>query len=64
VGLKPQVRVICGGTDASIYNEEGIQMVVIGFGGKAEHTKDENIAVADMGKALRIIQYIFEEMSG
>lgn len=63
VGLKPQVKVICGGTDASIYNKKGIQTVVIGFGGKAEHTKDENIAVADMEKAVSIIRHIFEELS-
>jgi len=63
VGLEPEVRVICGGTDASIYNKKGIQTVVIGFGGKAEHTKDENIAVADMEKAVSMIHRIFEELS-
>ena len=63
VGLKPNVRVICGGTDASNYNEKGIETVVIGMGCRAEHTKEENIAVADMEKAVRIIQHIFKELS-
>ena len=63
VGLDPQVRIICGGTDASIYNEEGIQTVVIGMGGVAEHSKDEHIAVADMEKAVSMIQHIFEAVS-
>ena len=63
VGLKPNVRVICGATDASSYNEKGIETVVIGTGGRAEHTKEENIAVADMEKAVRIIQHIFKELS-
>jgi tripeptide aminopeptidase len=64
VGLKPQVRVICGGTDGSIYNEKGIQTVIIGMGGKAEHSKDEHIAVADMEKAVGMIRHILEAVSG
>jgi len=64
IGLKPQVRVICGGTDGSIYNEKGIQTVVIGMGGVAEHSKDEHIAVVDMEKAVSMIQHILEAVSG
>lgn len=63
VGLKPNVRVICGATDASNYNEKGIETVVIGMGGRAEHTKEENIAVEDMEKAVRIVQHILKELS-
>ena len=63
VGLKPNVRIICGGTDASNYNEKGIETVVMGMGVKAEHTKEENIAVADMEKAVDIIQHLFKELS-
>jgi tripeptide aminopeptidase len=63
VGLEPQVRLICGGTDGSVYNEKGIQTVVIGTGVKAEHSKEENIAVADMEKAVRMIQHILKELS-
>jgi len=63
VGLKPNVQIICGGTDASNYNEKGIETVVIGMGAKAEHTKEENIAVADMEKVIDVIHYIFKELS-
>jgi len=63
VGLKPNVRIICGGTDASNYNEKGIETVVIGMGAKAEHTKEESIAVVDMERAVDIIQHIFKELS-
>lgn len=63
VGLKPNIKVICGGTDATNYNKKGIETAVIGTGGKAAHGKDENIAVADMEKAVNIIQYIFKEFS-
>jgi len=64
VGLKPNVRVTCGGTDAYNYNEKGIETVVIGMGCKAEHTKEENIAVVDMEKVVDVIQHIFKELSG
>jgi len=40
-----------------------MQIVVIGTGGKAGHTKEENIAVADMEKAVAIIQHIFKQLS-
>lgn len=60
-GVDPQVKVICGGTDAAIYNARGIETVVIGMGVQAEHTKDENIAIADMMKGVHIIQHIFKD---
>ncbi|GAI08302.1 unnamed protein product, partial [marine sediment metagenome] len=30
---------------------------------KAEHTKEENIAVGDMEKVVDVIQHIFKELS-
>ena len=63
VGLKPNVKITLGGTDAINYNKKGIETVVIGMGAKAEHTNGENIAVVDMEKAVNIIQYIFKELS-
>jgi tripeptide aminopeptidase len=64
IGLTPQVRVICGGTDASIYNEKGVQMVIVGTGARSEHSKEEHIYVEDMEKAVRMIHHIFQELSG
>jgi tripeptide aminopeptidase len=63
-GLNPNVRVACGGTDATSYNEKNIETVVIGTGTKAGHTKEENIAVADMEQAVRIIRHILKDLSG
>jgi len=63
VGIDPKVRIIRGGTDASIYNEKGIQSVVVGTGVQTEHTTDEHIAVSDMGKAVRMIRHILHETS-
>jgi tripeptide aminopeptidase len=62
LGLRPHVRISCGGSDATSYNEKNIETVVIGMGGKAAHTKEENIAVKDMEKAVGIIQHIFKEL--
>jgi tripeptide aminopeptidase len=59
-GLTPNVQTICGGTDASIYNERGIETVVIGTGVKAEHSTDEHVLLSDMQLAVRIIRHIVE----
>jgi tripeptide aminopeptidase len=63
LGLEPRVVVIGGGTDASEYNEKGIQTVVLGTGVRSEHTTDEHIFVADMEKAVKMIQEILGLMS-
>ncbi len=63
VGLKPKAQVVTGGTDALVLCGKGIKSVVLGDGGRAEHTTDENIAVADMVKATAIIRTILESMA-
>lgn len=63
VGFDPNVQVICGGTDASIYNEKGIQTVILGTGARAEHSSDEHILISDMHKAVEILQRIFSAMT-
>lgn len=63
IGLEPKVMVIRGGTDASVYNEKGIQTVIVGTGVKAEHSPDEHISVSDMENAVKLIHHIFCEVS-
>ncbi|MBA7591088.1 Peptidase T [subsurface metagenome] len=63
VGIEPKVMVITGGLESAIYNEKGIETIPIGNGVKAEHTKEENIAVGDMEKVVDVIQHIFKELS-
>jgi len=60
--LRPKIRVICGGTDASNYNQKGIQTVVLGTGVKKAHTKKENIAVEEMMTVVNLIKNIFKEL--
>lgn len=60
---KVKLSVICGGTDATHYNEKNIETVVIGVGTKKSHTIEENISIKDMRKAANIIQNILQELS-
>jgi len=55
VGVDARAVFITGFTDASIYNNKGIEMAVIGIGAQNEHSTDECIAVADMEKAVKAL---------
>ncbi len=51
-GIEAKTTFITGFTDASIYNNHGIEMAVIGVGAREEHAVTEHIHVADMERAL------------
>ncbi|NMC71444.1 MAG: M20/M25/M40 family metallo-hydrolase [Myxococcales bacterium] len=55
VGIEAKCVFITGFTDASIYNNRGIEMAVVGIGAQGEHTTEERIAVADMEHAVRAL---------
>ncbi len=55
VGIKAKTTLITGFTDASIYNNHGIEMAVVGIGARNEHSTDEHIHIADMEKALAML---------
>ncbi len=55
VGVAARPVFITGFTDASIYNNHGIEMAVVGIGAQNEHSTDECIAVADMERAVRAL---------
>ncbi len=55
VGIDAKATFMTGFTDASIYNNMGIEMAVIGIGARNEHSLDEHIYVQDMEKALKMI---------
>jgi len=59
VGIDARAVFITGFTDASIYNNRGIEMAVVGIGAQNEHSSDECIAVADMEKAVAMLVEIF-----
>jgi tripeptide aminopeptidase len=60
VGIKANTTFITGFTDASIYNNKGIEMAVVGIGARDEHSTTEHIHVADMEKALAMLIEIFK----
>jgi tripeptide aminopeptidase len=55
VGIKATTTYITGFTDASIYNNQGIEMAVVGIGARLEHSTQEHIYVADMEKAVLML---------
>lgn len=54
-GVEATTTFITGFTDASIYNNMGIEMAVVGIGARLEHSTDEHIHVADMEKAVVMV---------
>lgn len=51
-GIEAETTFITGYTDASIYNDKGIEMPGVGIGARNEHALDEHIAIEDMEKAV------------
>ena len=54
-GIEATTTFITGFTDASIYNNHGIEMSVVGIGARMEHSLNEHIYIEDMKKALTMI---------
>lgn len=55
VGINAETTFITGFTDASIFNNENIEMAVVGIGARLEHSTDEHIYVEDMIKAKDMV---------
>lgn len=55
LGIDARPAVMCGFTDASIYNNHGIEMAVVGIGARQEHSTDEHIYVEDMERAVAMM---------
>jgi tripeptide aminopeptidase len=59
VGIEARTIFVTGFTDASIYNNKGIEMAVVGIGARLEHSCQEHIYIEDMKKALAMLVEIF-----
>lgn len=55
VGVNASTTLITGFTDASIYNNKGIECAVIGIGARDEHATTEHIHISDMEAATRAV---------
>lgn len=58
-GIDAEPVMMTGFTDASIHNNNGIEMAGIGIGAKLEHSTDEHIYVKDMEIAKNVVIEIF-----
>jgi tripeptide aminopeptidase len=61
-GLVPRIEMMMGGTDAAIFNEKGIQMVVMGMGVRRPHTVEEHVNIQEMEKMVEVLQAIFADL--
>jgi tripeptide aminopeptidase len=59
-GLTPHLEVITGGTDALVLAGRGIDVVVLGYGGTAAHTTQEQITMEAMEASTTVIKKILE----
>ena len=53
--IQATASLMCGFTDASIYNNHSIEMAVVGIGARQEHSTAEHIHVADMIRAVAML---------
>lgn len=51
VGVEPDARPTGGGSDANVFNERGIETVIIASGSREVHTVEEHADVRDLQKA-------------
>lgn len=57
-GIQARTTFITGFTDASIYNNRGIEMAVVGIGARLEHSTQEHIHVRDMERAVLALTHM------
>lgn len=48
IGIDIQPQITCGGSDANIFNKQGIETVILGTGMQKVHTKQEFIKIKDL----------------
>lgn len=59
IGVEAETAFMTGFTDASIHNNNGIEMAGVGIGARLEHSTDEHIYVEEMEKAKNMVVEIF-----
>ena len=61
--LKPVMKLTGGGSDANIFNEMGIDTLIVGVGAQKVHTNAERIAVNDLHLGAKYLLEIIKETS-
>ena len=59
----PNIQQITAGTDAGLFNEKGINAVVVGIGCRKIHTKDEYAIISEMEKTTNTLITLVEDLA-
>jgi tripeptide aminopeptidase len=59
-GVIANPMVYYGGSDANVFNANGIKVINLGIGANNPHSNEEQIALADMLKGYEIIKHLIE----
>ncbi len=62
-GLKPILKETGGGSDANIFNADGVPTIIMGVGAHRVHTHAEMVAIKDMIRGTEVILYLLEELA-
>ena len=61
IGLKPMLVPSGGGTDANVFNQLGINCVVVGMATNAMHTNEEYVPILDLVNTARFCETLLTE---
>jgi tripeptide aminopeptidase len=61
LGRPLEVGMAGGGSDANIFNEKGIETVILGTGMTKVHTVEESVAVADMVRVAELLVEVIRQ---
>jgi tripeptide aminopeptidase len=62
-GIKPDVKAIAGGTDATHFNHYGIQTAVLGIGARKMHSTEEHAIIDEMSATANIMISLVEDLA-
>ena len=61
--VKPNIQTITAGTDAGIFNDKGLNAIVVGIGCREIHSKGEYAIIAEMEKITKTLITLVESLA-
>jgi len=62
-GVKPDIKTITAGTDAGIFNNKGVNAIVVGIGCRDIHSKGEYAIISEMEKITKTLITLVESLA-
>ena len=62
-GIIPEIKHITAGTDAALFNQNGVNAVVVGIGCRKIHSKEEYAIISEMEKATSALVTLVEDLA-